>query len=70
MRCETHANGKCRMRNNFRRRFDEEASANEFAVAVRPDEENVAITENVAFGDDSFRVYLFKFVILRLSVIL
>src|SRR6059036_832593 len=58
------------MRDLFRRLFDEKTSANQLAVAVRPNENNVAVAEDVSFCDDAFWVNLLKLAIPRLRVIL
>src|SRR6266545_2476851 len=58
------------MGNFLRRLFDEKTSANQLAVAVRPDENNVAVAEDVSIGDDAFRVYLLKLGVSWLRVIL
>src|SRR5438552_2601152 len=52
------------------RPLDEETSTNQIAVAVRPDEYDVSVAENISLCDDAFRIYLVKLAIPGLGVIL
>src|SRR6266700_7056017 len=54
----------------LRRLVDEKTATNQLAVTIGPNKYNVAVSENVALGDDAFRVYLLKLAISRLRVVL
>ena len=54
----------------FRRLFYEETSAYQLAVAIRPNKDDVTITENVALRDNSVWIYLVKLRIPGFRVVL
>ena len=50
--------------------LDEEATANQISVSIRPHENNITITKNISLGDNALRIYLIQLIISGLHVIL
>src|SRR5258706_2952011 len=54
----------------FRWLRDEKTSSNQLAVAIRPNEHDIAVVENISLCNDAVRIDLFKLIIPWLCVVL